>query len=131
MTKVEVYTGILFPTQKQTKNKGAIKMNKADLITVVAENTGFTKKDTEATVNEFLGAISNALAKGEKVQLFGFGNFEVRETKARNGINPKLLKELKEQGVDEETAKAQAAVQIAASKKPAFKPAKALKDTVK
>ncbi|MCP1185075.1 HU family DNA-binding protein [Paenibacillus sp. 1781tsa1] len=106
-------------------------MNKADLINVVVEKTGMTKKDTEKAINETLQAITEALASGDKVQLFGFGNFEVRDTKERNGVNPKLLKELKEQGVDEATAKAQASVFIPASKKPAFKAAKALKDAVK
>jgi len=106
-------------------------MNKADLINVVVEKTGLTKKDTEQVINETLSAITATLAKGEKVQLFGFGNFEVRDTKERNGVNPKLLKELKDQGVDEVTAKAQASVYIPASKKPAFKASKALKDAVK
>ncbi|PYE51625.1 HU family DNA-binding protein [Paenibacillus barcinonensis] len=106
-------------------------MNKSGLVNAVAEKTGLTKKDTEQVINETLAAITETLANGDKVQLIGFGNFEVRDTKERNGVNPKLLKELKEQGVDEATAKAQASVYIPASKKPAFKAAKALKDTVK
>lgn len=90
-------------------------MNKTDLINVVVEKTGLTKKDTEQTINEALSAITNALAKGEKVQLFGFGNFEVRDRAARKGRNPQTGEEM----------------DIPASKAPAFKPATALKNAVK
>ncbi|KAF6620454.1 HU family DNA-binding protein [Paenibacillus sp. EKM102P] len=106
-------------------------MNKTELVKSIAEATGFTKKDVETTVDTLLTTITNTLATGEEVKIAGFGTFEVRETAARNGINPKLLGELKEQGVDPETAKAQATIAISASKKPAFKAAKALKDQVK
>ncbi|WP_029518056.1 HU family DNA-binding protein [Paenibacillus polymyxa] len=106
-------------------------MNKTELVKAIVEATGFTKKDVEATVDTLFTTITSTLAKGEEVKIAGFGTFEVRETAARNGINPKLLAELKEQGVDAETAKTQATIAIAASKKPAFKAAKALKDTVK
>ncbi|MWV44956.1 HU family DNA-binding protein [Paenibacillus sp. HJL G12] len=106
-------------------------MNKQDLINNVADNTDYAKKDVENVVIDVFNQIAEALKNGEDVNIAGFGKFESRETKARNGMNPKLFKELKEQGVDEVTAKQQAAVAIAASRKPTFKPAKALKDSVK
>ncbi|MGV2887115.1 HU family DNA-binding protein [Paenibacillus taichungensis] len=90
-------------------------MNKTDLVNAVVEKTGLAKKDTEQTINEALSAITNALAKGEKVQLFGFGNFEVRDRAARKGRNPQTGEEM----------------DIPASKAPAFKPATALKSAVK
>ncbi|WP_340032509.1 HU family DNA-binding protein [Paenibacillus sp. FSL K6-1122] len=90
-------------------------MNKADLINVVVEKTGLTKKDAEQVINETLSAITATLAKGEKVQLFGFGNFEVRDRAARKGRNPQTGEEM----------------DIPASKAPAFKPATALKNAVK
>ena len=74
-----------------------------------------TKKDSEKAVNAFGEVVTEFLAKGEKVQLIGFGNFEVRERAARKGRNPQTGKEIK----------------IAASKVPAFKAGKALKDAVK
>ena len=83
--------------------------NKAELIENVASSTGLTKKDATAAVDAVFSTIQETLAKGEKVQLIGFGNFEVRERAARKGRNP----------------------QTAASKVPAFKPGKALKDAVK
>ncbi|ATF13676.1 HU family DNA-binding protein [Brevibacillus brevis X23] len=106
-------------------------MNKTELIAKVAETTELTKKDATKAVDAVLDAIADALKTGDKVQLIGFGNFEVRERAARKGVNPKLLKELKEQGVDDASAKEQAKVDIAATKVPAFKPAKALKESVK
>ena len=90
-------------------------MNKADLITAVAEKTGFTKKDSEAAVNSFIGSIQDALVKGDKVQLIGFGTFETRERKARTGRNPRKPGET---------------IEIAASTAPVFKAGKALKDAV-
>ena len=89
--------------------------NKQDLIAKVSERTSLTKKDSGAAVDAVFGAISDFLADGEKVQLIGFGNFEVRERAARTGRNPQTGKEIK----------------IAASKVPAFKAGKALKDAVK
>ena len=88
--------------------------NKAELIENVASSTGLTKKDATAADAVF-STIQETLAKGEKVQLIGFGNFEVRERAARKGRNPQTGQE----------------IQIAASKVPAFKPGKALKDAVK
>ena len=89
--------------------------NKAELIENVAASTGLTKKDATAAVDAVFSTIQETLAKGEKVQLIGFGNFEVRERAARKGRNPQTGQE----------------IQIAASKVPAFKPGKALKDAVK
>lgn len=89
--------------------------NKQDLITKVAEATDFTKKDAAVAVDAVFAAIESFLAEGEKVQLIGFGNFEVRERAARKGRNPQTGEE----------------ISIAASKVPAFKAGKALKDAVK
>ena len=89
-------------------------MNKAELINAAAEKTGLSKKDTETAVNAMIDVITKALADGDKVQLVGFGSFEVRSRAARVGRNPKT----------KET------INIAASKVPAFKPGKALKDIV-
>jgi DNA-binding protein HU-beta len=90
-------------------------VNKSELITKVAEKTGFTKKDSEAAVNAFIASVQEALVGGDKVQLIGFGTFETKERKARQGRNPRK---------PEET------IQIAASTAPVFKAGKALKDAV-
>jgi DNA-binding protein HU-beta len=89
-------------------------VNKTELIAKVAEKTQMTKKDATQSVEAVLEAITEALKNGEKVQLIGFGNFEVRERAARKGRNPQTGKE----------------ITIPASKVPAFKPGKALKDEV-
>ncbi len=89
-------------------------MNKAELINAVAEKAELSKKDTEAAVNAVVDVITAALKKGDKVQLVGFGSFETRKRAARVGRNPKTKETIK----------------IAASKVPAFKPGKALKDAV-
>ncbi|MEQ9764378.1 HU family DNA-binding protein [Streptococcus jiangjianxini] len=89
--------------------------NKQDLIAKVAEATELTKKDSAAAVDAVFEAIEGFLAEGDKVQLIGFGNFEVRERAARKGRNPQTGEE----------------ISIAASKVPAFKAGKALKDAVK
>ena len=89
-------------------------MNKAELINATAEKAGLSKKDTEAAVDAAIKAITEALAAGDKVQLVGFGSFEIRARAARIGRNPKTKEEIK----------------IPASKVPAFKPGKALKDAV-
>lgn len=89
-------------------------MNKAELISVVAERTGMTKKDSEKAVETALDAIIEKLASGEKVQLVGFGAFEVKERKARMGRNPKT---------GEET-------EIKASRVASFKVGKVLRDAV-
>ena len=90
-------------------------MNKAELINAVAEKTGFTKKDAETAVNATMGVIQDTLQGGDKVQLIGFGTFEVRQRKARTGRNPRKPGET---------------IQIAASKAPVCKAGKALKDAV-
>ena len=89
--------------------------NKAQLIETVAEKTGLTKKDATVAVDAVFGSIQDFLEKGDTVQLIGFGNFEVRERAARKGRNPQTGAE----------------IEIPASKVPAFKPGKALKDAVK
>ena len=89
-------------------------MNKSDLIAAIAAKTGETKKSAEATVNAFVEVVSAALEKGDKVQLVGFGSFEVRKRAARKGRNPQTKEEIK----------------IPASKAPVFKAGKALKDLV-
>ena len=89
-------------------------MNKAELINAAAEKAGLSKKDTEAAVTAVIGVITEALAQEEKIQLVGFGSFEVKARAARIGRNPKT----KEQ------------IEIPASKVPVFKAGKALKDAV-
>ena len=83
-------------------------MNKTELIAAAAEQAGLTKKDTEKVINAALDAITAALVKGDKVQVSGFGIFEVKEREARTG-EP---------------------MEIAASKHPAFKASKTLKDAI-
>ena len=89
-------------------------MKKTELITAIAEATGLTKKDAEGILTATFDTIAQELAKGEKVQVSGFGIFEVKEREARVGRNPRTKE----------------AIEIPASKVPAFKAAKALKDTV-
>ena len=69
-------------------------MNKSDLISTVAFKTRITKKETEAVVTAFLETIVQAVSEGERVTLVGFGSFEARERKAREGINPKTGEKL-------------------------------------
>ena len=89
-------------------------MNKSELIAALAEKTEFSKKDAEKALNSFVDAVSGSLAKGEKVQLIGFGTFEARARAARTGKNPQTGKPIK----------------IAAATVPAFKAGKAFKDAV-
>ena len=89
--------------------------NKQELIAKVAESAELTKKDAEKAVNAVFASVSEFLAKGEKVQLIGFGTFETRERAAREGRNPQTGDSIK----------------IAATTVPAFKAGKALKDAVK
>ena len=88
-------------------------MNKSDLVAAMAAKTGDTKKSAEETLNAFVDVVTDALVKGEKVQLVGFGSFEVRKRAARKGRNPQTKEEIK----------------IPASKAPVFKAGKALKDS--
>lgn len=69
-------------------------MNKAELITSMAEKSSLTKKDAEAALKAFIESVQEALAKGEKVQLVGFGTFEARERAARVGRNPRTKEEI-------------------------------------
>ena len=89
-------------------------MNKAELVSAVAEKTGMSKKDSEKAVNAAFDTITEALAAGDKVQLVGFGAFEVKERGARIGRNPKTKEEL----------------EIPASRVASFKVGKALKEAV-
>jgi DNA-binding protein HU-beta len=90
-------------------------MNKQELIAAIADKTDFTKKDAEKAANAFISTIEDALVKGDKVQLIGFGTFETRQRKARKGRNPRKPDEVME---------------IKASTAPVFKAGKALKDAV-
>ena len=89
-------------------------MNKTELVAAVAEKTGLSKKNSDAAVAAVVDAITESLVNGEKVQLVGFGSFEVKSRSARMGRNPRS----KEQ------------IEIPASRVPVFKAGKALKDTV-
>ena len=89
-------------------------MNKTDLVAAVAQKTGLTKKDAERVVNATVETISENLVKGEKVQISGFGIFEVKEREARIGRNPHTKEE----------------IHIPATRVPGFKASKALKDIV-
>lgn len=89
-------------------------MNKTELVAAVAEQAGLSKKDAEAAVKAFTDVVAEALKAGDKIQLVGFGTFEVSERAAREGRNP---------------ANGQP-MQIAASKAPKFKAGKALKDAI-
>ena len=89
-------------------------MTKAELVAAVAAKAELSKKDTEKAIAAVISTISETLAKGESSQLVGFGTFEVRERAARDGINPRTKKKIK----------------IAATKVPAFKAGRGLKDAV-
>ena len=90
-------------------------MNKTELVEVVAKKMGTTKKEAEAAGSAFTETVKEDLAEGKKVQLVGFGNFEVRERAARKGRNPQTGEE----------------IDIPATKVPAFKPGKGFKEVVK
>jgi len=89
-------------------------MNKAELISAVADKTGLTKKDSEIAISAVFDSISDALIAGGKVQMVGFGSFEVKNREARMGRNPKTKE----------------SISIPASRSPVFKPGKSLKDAV-
>ena len=89
-------------------------MTKAELVTSIAEKTGLTKKDSEKALAAFVDTVTETLAKGDSIQLVGFGTFEVRERAAREGINPRTKEK----------------IEIAATKVTAFKAGRALKDAV-
>ena len=89
-------------------------MTKSDLIATVAGSTGLTKKDTEKVISGFLTAVTDALVSGDKVQVVGFGTFEVRDRKEREGRNPKTNE----------------IVKIEARRVPKFRPGKSMKDAL-
>ena len=89
-------------------------MNKTELVAAMADKAGLTKKDAEAALKAFTDIVAEELKKGEKIQLVGFGTFEVSERAAREGRNPQTGETMN----------------IAASKAPKFKAGKALKDIV-
>ncbi len=89
-------------------------MNKAELISAVAEKTGLSKKDSEKAINATFDTITLAMEAGEKVQLVGFGAFDIKERASRIGRNPKTKEE----------------IEIPASRVPVFKAGKALKDAI-
>lgn len=89
-------------------------MNKTELVAAIAEKTGLTKKDAEGAVKAFTDTVAEQLKAGDKIQLVGFGTFEVAERAARTGQNPQTGK----------------AIEIPASKAPKFKAGKALKDSL-
>ena len=89
-------------------------MKKSELVTLVAEKTGFSKKDTEKTIDTVFTAIADIMAAGDRLQISGFGTFETRERPARKGRNPRTKEE----------------ITIPATTAPAFKAGKALKDAV-
>ena len=90
-------------------------MTKVELVSAVAEKTGLSKKDSKKAVSAVFASVTEALKKGEKVSMVGFGTFEVKDRPERPGINPRTKE----------------AITIAASKSPVFKAGKALKDSVK
>ena len=90
-------------------------MNKTELVVSIAEKAGISKKDADKALAAFIDTVAAELKAGEKIQLVGFGTFEIRERAAREGINPQTGAKIK----------------IAASKNPVFKAGKALKDAVK
>ena len=90
-------------------------MNKQELTAAISKQTGLSQKDCTAALEATIETIKKALKKGVKVQLVGFGSFEVRKRKARNGVNPQTGEKIK----------------ISARKIPKFNPGKALKETVK
>lgn len=89
-------------------------MKKSELVTLVAEKTGFSKKDTEKTIDTVFTAIADIMAAGDSLQISGFGTFETKERAARTGHNPRTGEE----------------INIAAATMPVFKPGKVLKDKV-
>lgn len=90
-------------------------MNKRELIDRIAEESGLTKKDSESALNAFIDVVQEALAEEDKVQLVGFGTFEVRHRKAREGRNPRNPEEV---------------IKIPASKAPVFRAGKGFKEIV-
>lgn len=103
------------PAAKAESSEKIPAMSKSKLIEAVAEESGLAKKDAEKAVNATIDVITKTLEKGEKVQLVGFGTFEVRDKKAKMAINPRNTSEK---------------IEVPARKAPAFKPGKSLKEIV-
>ena len=112
LLNLSIFFGIM--SDVKTLLKGYIKMTKTDLVNVVAAETEVSKKTVDAVVNSVLEAIANALKENDKVQLMGFGTFEVKTVAARDGHNPKTGE----------------AIQIPESKKVSFSASKTLKDSL-
>ena len=104
----------VMPT-KNTRLRGEITMNKTELIAAMAETSGLSKKDCDAALAAFITTVETALKSGEKVQLIGFGSFEVKERAAHTGRNPRTRE----------------TVEIPASKSPVFKAGQAFKDAIR
>ena len=114
LTKNDIMLSVLEKIQNEFHFERNITMTKTDLVNVVAAEAQISKKDADAAVAAVFAAITNALKEGDKVQLIGFGTFEVKEVSEREGRNPKTGETIK----------------IAATKKPAFAASKVLKDEV-
>lgn len=106
-----MFTARLLRDISQKRGNG---MNKSELITLAAQNAGMARKDAERVINAAIDAVTAALVSGDKVQLSGFGSFEVKDREARMGRNPHTKE----------------AVEIPATKVPVFKASKALRDNV-
>lgn len=102
------------PPNFQISERRVLHMNKADLIDAIAKKAEMTKKDAGVALDAIIESVSASLAKGEKVTLVGFGTFDVRDRKARTGVNPRT----------------KAKIKIPASKAPVFKAGKELKGKV-
>ncbi len=107
-------SGQLTNHRRRQSAQGGVPTNKTELVAKVAERAGMSKKDADKAVTAFVETVEEALTGGDKVSLVGFGTFEVRSRAARKGLNPQTKKEIK----------------IPASRVPAFKAGKALKDSV-
>ena len=104
----------LFSTKYNPNEEESIKMNKTELVAAMSAKSELTKKDSEKALKAFMEVVAEQLKKGEKIQLVGFGTFEVVKRAARTGKNPQTGK----------------AIKIPATKAPKFKAGKALKETV-
>ena len=113
-TKIGMYFWHTLAIDQQSQVEGGKNMKKQELIAAIAQSADITKKDAKAALEAAVAAITKALAEGDKVQVTDFGTFEVRERAARTGKNPRTGE----------------TIQIAASKVPAFKAGKVLKETV-
>jgi DNA-binding protein HU-beta len=117
-TSINIFVGKILASVYLDKNyniqRRNFNMNKAELVSAMAEKTELSKKDAEAALKAFTDVVAEELKKGEKIQLVGFGTFEVSERAARTGRNPQTGAEMT----------------IPASKAPKFKAGKALKDMI-